>query len=109
MASTAIEASLCQFPMGTPEIYEGLKTPQKILIVSTHPKREALMYMALKYFASGYQISSKSGHPRWSNDVIYNNHGGRGGSILLPVSYLMSLDSSEVQNLSTDQISSTEI
>jgi len=31
----------------------------------------------------------------------------RRGSILLPVSYLMSLHSSKVQTLSTDQISST--
>jgi len=38
--------------------------------------------------ASGYQISSKSGHPRRNNDVIYNfDDGGGGGSILLPVLY----------------------
>ena len=50
------------------------------------------------YPVSNYQISPQSDHPRQSNDE------------LLPVSYLMLLHfnhSSEVQNLSTDKISST--
>jgi len=35
--------------------------------------------------------------------------GSRGGAVLLPVSYLMSLHSFEVRNLSTNQISSTHL
>jgi len=35
--------------------------------------------------------------------------GSRGGAVVLPVSYLMSLRSSEVQSLPTDQISSIQL
>ena len=39
--------------------------------------------------------------------IVQFQDGVHNGSILLPVSYLMSLQSSEIQNLSTNQISST--
>jgi len=61
------------------------------------------------YSAAGGHISPspKSGHPRRSNDVLRFQNCSRGGSILLPASYLLTSLSSECQSLPANQISST--
>jgi len=64
--------------------------------------------ISVHYSASGYRISSKSKHPLLKYDVIsISQDGGRGGWILLPVSYLLMSLPSVGQSLSANQISST--
>ena len=67
-----------------------------------------IFFRNLRYSASGYRILSKSEHPLRKYDVIsIFQDGGRGRSILLPVSYLLTSLPSEHQSLSANQISST--
>jgi len=57
------------------------------------------------YSASGYRTLSKSKHPLLKYDVIsISQDGGRDGSILLPVSYMLMSLPSEGQSLLANQI-----